>query len=91
MDATGSPTAGMGLFNAFYVISYTATTIGFGELPVPWSTGQRMWMTLSNYLTVTGWSYAVVTVVGLFVLMVLGFITGRGRSGPEHRQADDQH
>jgi putative Mg2+ transporter-C (MgtC) family protein len=33
----------------------------------------------------------VVTVVGLFVLTVLGFITGRGRSTPEHRQADDQH
>jgi putative Mg2+ transporter-C (MgtC) family protein len=32
----------------------------------------------------------VVTVVGLFVLTVLGFITGRGRPDPEDRQADDQ-
>jgi len=65
VDAEGNATPGMGLFNAFYVISYTATTIGFGELPVPYSTAQRMWMTVSIYLTVTGWSYAVVTVVGL--------------------------
>jgi putative Mg2+ transporter-C (MgtC) family protein len=33
----------------------------------------------------------VVTVVGLFVLTVLGFITGRKRSGPDDRRADDQH
>ena len=32
----------------------------------------------------------VVTVVGLFVLTVLGFVTGRGRSGPDDRRADDQ-
>lgn len=65
VDADGNPTEGMGLFNAFYVISYTATTIGFGELPVPWSTAQRMWMTASIYMTVTAWSYALITVVGL--------------------------
>ena len=65
VDSDGNPTEGMGLFHAFYVISYTATTIGFGELPNPYSTEQRIWMTLAIYLTVTGWSYAVVTVVGL--------------------------
>jgi putative Mg2+ transporter-C (MgtC) family protein len=32
----------------------------------------------------------VVTVIGLFVLTVLGFITGRGRSDPEQRHADDK-
>jgi putative Mg2+ transporter-C (MgtC) family protein len=32
----------------------------------------------------------VVTVIGLFVLTVLGFITGRGRSDPEQHQADDE-
>ena len=58
VDDAGNATEGMGLFNAFYVISYTATTIGFGELPHPYSTAQRLWMALSIYLTVTGWSYA---------------------------------
>ncbi|MFT4295028.1 MAG: NAD-binding protein [Micropruina sp.] len=65
IDDAGHPTEGMGLFNAFYVISYTATTIGFGELPHPYSPVQRMWMTVAIYLTVAGWSYAVATVVGL--------------------------
>jgi uncharacterized membrane protein YhiD involved in acid resistance len=32
----------------------------------------------------------VVTAVGLLVLTVLGFVTGRARSGPEHDRADDQ-
>ncbi|MFZ1412155.1 MAG: NAD-binding protein [Micropruina sp.] len=65
IDADGNPTPGMGLFLAFYVISYTGTTIGFGELPFPYSTAQRLWMTLSIYLTVLGWSYSVVTVLSL--------------------------
>lgn len=65
VDADGNPTPGMGLFNAFYVISYTSTTIGFGELPHPYSAGQRMWMIISIYLSVIGWSYFVVTMLGL--------------------------
>ena len=65
VDADGHPTEGMGLFNAFYVISYTGTTIGFGELPVPYSVPQRLWMTLSIYLTVIGWSYSIVTMLAL--------------------------
>lgn len=65
VDADGNPTPGMGLFHAFYVISYTGTTIGFGELPQPYSVAQRMWMTLSIYLTVVGWSYAVLTTLSL--------------------------
>ncbi len=65
VDADGNPTSGMGLFHAFYVISYTGTTIGFGELPQPYSVAQRLWMTLSIYLTVVGWSYAVLTTLSL--------------------------
>ncbi|MFT4217157.1 MAG: NAD-binding protein [Micropruina sp.] len=65
VNDAGQPTPGMGLFNAFYVISYTGTTIGFGELPHAYSGQQRMWMIVAIYLTVAGWSYAVATVVGL--------------------------
>ncbi|MCA0294514.1 MAG: NAD-binding protein [Actinobacteria bacterium] len=65
VDADGNPTPGMGLFNAFYVISYTSTTIGFGELPAPYSPAQRLWMVISIYLTVIGWSYSIVTVLSL--------------------------
>ncbi len=55
----------MGLFNAFYVMSYTASTIGFGEIPYPFTTQQRMWMTVSIYLTVVGWAYTIGTLLSL--------------------------
>ena len=54
------------IFDAFYVMSYTATTIGFGEIPYPFSYAQRLWVTLSIYLTVTGWAYAISALFGLF-------------------------
>ena len=57
-DEQGRP-ARMGVFDAFYVISYTATTIGFGELPYAFTDAQRLWVILSIYLTVVGWAYAI--------------------------------
>ena len=58
VDAQGRP-AQMTLFDAFYFMSYTATTIGFGELPWPFTTEQRLWVTFSIYLSVIGWAYAI--------------------------------
>ena len=49
----------LGIFDAFYFMSYTATTIGFGELPYPFTDGQRLWVIGSIYLTVIGWAYAI--------------------------------
>ena len=49
----------LGLFDAFYFVSYTATTIGFGELPWPFTPAQRLWVTLTIYLSVVGWAYAI--------------------------------
>jgi voltage-gated potassium channel len=49
----------MTIFDAFYFMSYTATTIGFGELPYPFTIAQRMWVTFSIYLSVIGWAYAI--------------------------------
>jgi voltage-gated potassium channel len=49
----------MSVFHAFYVISYTATTIGFGELPYPFSDAQRLWLTFTIYLTVIAWTYTL--------------------------------
>jgi voltage-gated potassium channel len=54
----GQP-ARISLFEAFYFMSYTATTIGFGELPWPFTTAQRLWVTFSIYLSVIGWAYAI--------------------------------
>ncbi|HQU62907.1 MAG TPA: potassium transporter TrkA, partial [Nitrosomonas sp.] len=55
----------LSLFQAFYIISYTATTIGFGEVPHEFSTAQRLWMTFSIYLTVIVWFYAIGTIITL--------------------------
>jgi Trk K+ transport system NAD-binding subunit len=54
----GQP-ARLSLFESFYFMSYTATTIGFGELPWPFSSAQRLWVTFSIYLSVVGWAYAI--------------------------------
>ena len=51
--------ARMTLFDAFYFMSYTATTIGFGELPWEFTAAQRLWVTFSIYLSVVGWAYAI--------------------------------
>ena len=57
-DANGEPYR-MGFFDAFYFMSYTATTIGFGEIPHAFTYGQRMWVVVTIYLTVIGWAYAL--------------------------------
>lgn len=66
VDANGQPAPPMSFFHAFYFISYTATTIGFGEIPSAFSDAQRLWVTVCIYLTVIGWSYSIVTLLALF-------------------------
>ena len=60
-DGSSEP---MSIFHAFYVMSYTATTIGFGEIPNPFTDAQRLWVTFSIYLSVLGWAYALGSVIG---------------------------
>lgn len=55
----------MTLFDAFYFVSYTATTIGFGEIPYAFTYPQRIWVTISTFLTVLGWFYSIGTLVSL--------------------------
>jgi len=64
VDAEGRPWK-MSIFHAFYFMSYTATTIGFGEIPYAFSDAQRMWVTFSIYLTVIGWAYAIGTMLAM--------------------------
>jgi Trk K+ transport system NAD-binding subunit len=63
--ADGRAAPPLSFFHAFYFVSYTATTIGFGEIPAAFSDAQRMWVTISIYLTVVGWSYSIVTLIAL--------------------------
>jgi hypothetical protein len=47
----------LSFFHAFYFLTYTATTTGFGEIPYPFSDAQRMWGILSLYGSVIAWLY----------------------------------
>lgn len=64
IDANGK-TYNLTIFDAFYFVTYTATTIGFGELPYEFTYAQRIWATISIYLTVIGWFYGVGTLITL--------------------------
>lgn len=65
IDAAGRPAPPLSFFHAFYFISYTATTIGFGEIPNAFSDAQRFWVIVCIYLSVVGWSYSLVTLIAL--------------------------
>ena len=58
IEVEGQPTR-MDFLHAFYFISYTATTIGFGEIPNAFSEAQRLWVTFCIYLSVIGWAYSI--------------------------------
>ena len=65
VDGDGNPTPGMSLFHAFYFVSYTATTIGFGEIPTAFSEAQRGWALATIYMTVLVWLYSIGTILAL--------------------------
>ncbi len=65
VDAQGNPTEPMDMFTAFYVVSFTGTTIGLGEIPEAYSTAQRLWMLGTIYATVIGWYYSLVSILAL--------------------------
>ena len=58
-------------FDAFYFVSYMATTIGFGESPYEFTYPQRLWVGFCIYLTVIGWFYAIGSIVALIQDKVL--------------------
>lgn len=49
----------MSVFDAFYLMSYTATTIGFGEIPHELTRAQRLWVIVCIFGSVVGWAYAI--------------------------------
>jgi Trk K+ transport system NAD-binding subunit len=63
-DGNGNVVA-MGFFHAFYVMSYTATTIGFGEIPYAFTDAQRLWVTICIYFSVIGWAYTFGSVLAI--------------------------
>ncbi len=64
VDDQGNPYS-MSIFDAFYFVTYTATTIGFGESPFEFTYSQKIWVTFSIYFTVLGWFYGIGSLVSL--------------------------
>jgi voltage-gated potassium channel Kch len=55
----------MSIFDAFYFVTYTATTIGFGEIPFPFNHNQRLWSSFVVYLVVLSWFYSIGSLISL--------------------------
>ncbi len=55
----------MTFLHAFYFLTYTAPTIGFGEIPHEYTDAQRLGYLVAIYLPVISWFYALVTIIGL--------------------------
>jgi hypothetical protein len=64
VDTEGNP-RNLSFFHAFYFLTYTVTTTGFGELPYTFTEAQRMWGIVSLYAGVIAWFYALGSIVGL--------------------------
>jgi len=63
-DENGNPTY-MSFFHAYYFLAYTATTTGFGELPIAFSNAQRMWAVVCLYVSVVSWLYGIGKIIAL--------------------------
>ncbi len=55
----------MSIFHAFYFMTYTATTTGFGEIPIELSNAQRLWAIICLYSSVITWFYAIGAIIHL--------------------------
>ncbi len=64
VDAQGRPYH-MSFLDAFYFVTFMASTIGFGEIPYEFTYAQRLWVLFSIYIAVIGWFYAIGALVAL--------------------------
>jgi voltage-gated potassium channel len=55
----------MSVFQAFYFMTYTASTIGFGEIPQGFTDRQRLWVAVIIFASVFGWAYLVASLLAL--------------------------
>ena len=55
----------MDFFHAFYFVSFMGSTIGFGEIPYPFTDAQRLWVLVCIYFSVVAWLYAIARGIAL--------------------------
>jgi len=85
VDANGQPYH-MDFLHAFYVVSYTVTTIGFGELPYAFSAAQRLWVVFTIYFGVVAWIYAIGTLLALLQDKAFQQVLGENRFASRARR-----
>ena len=81
LDPQGKPYR-LNIFDAFYQMTITLTTVGYTEAPYPFSYPQRMWMSLSIFLLVISWAYAI----GVFFALVQGAAFQAAVAGQQFRR-----
>ncbi|CAJ1511221.1 potassium channel family protein [[Mycobacterium] burgundiense] len=54
------------LFDSFYQMAITLTTVGYSEVPYSFSCPQRMWLILSIFMLVIAWAYAIGALLSAF-------------------------
>ncbi len=79
----------LSFFDAFYFVSYMASTIGFGEAPYTFTYTQRLWVTLCIYITVVGWFYGIGALVTAVTDKTLKFEMMRNRFRKKVREIRD--
>ena len=55
----------MDFVHAIYFVSFLGSTIGFGEIPYPFTDAQRMWTLFIIYAAVVSWLYAIGSILTL--------------------------
>ena len=76
----------LSFFDAFYFVSYMASTIGFGESPYAFTYAQKLWVSFCIYLTVVGWFYGVGALVSVLSNETLKYELMRNRFRKKVRQ-----
>ena len=63
-DDMGNPYY-LSFLDALFIVSYTATTIGFGEIPYPFTESQKIWLIFVIYTSVISWIYNIGSIVAV--------------------------
>jgi Trk K+ transport system NAD-binding subunit len=63
-DDVGNPYY-LSFLDALFIVSYTATTIGFGEIPYPFTESQKIWLIFVIYTSVISWIYNIGSIVAV--------------------------
>ena len=56
----------LSFFHAFYFVRFMGSTIGFGEIPYPFTDPQRAWVLVSIYTSVIAWLFTIGSLLTLF-------------------------